>query len=447
MARKEPISTDPILFQSNYLAPIGVATLFTPHIFNKVPFVNSEGLMQTMYMGLLFPFLFVSAILRNLKRKISGGWLLLTIALFFLTLSFGHFLPLREWLNVFPGLDRFRHPGLLRFYFILFSLWFIAMAYCAGISKSYEELFKSPNFRYFILIYISISLFFLIIGGLEGHSFNNVFSGHSIKNIEQPFINTLSLFIQITLCLFLLTLSKYRPRFIFPVLLLDLMVNSFLYLPIFTLSSYSVKKVENTLQPKSDYTLQMQSPASVQSIKIDSFGTKWINYNVYKNMVSTAVDPFNPLSSREIIKTTSNIDAIEQLRNKPIIYISNKDSIEGRIQLLKTMPKLYSARIVASSVQDTMVLQQSYFKYWYAFINHKKYTVIKDKWAFNALMIPPNTGGIVEFRYINAPLIVISIIIHLLTGIVLFTFLVAKITYKLTPFIRLLIASSIKRSA
>jgi hypothetical protein len=285
------------------------------------------------------------------------------------------------------------------------------------------------------------------MGGLEGDSLHQIFSGFSIKNIEQPFLNTISLCIQMTFCLIILGFSKYRPRFIFPVLLVDLIVNGFLYIPIFTLSSYSVKKVEKILQPISEYALQIQPPASVQVTKIDSLGNRWINANIYSNLVSASVDPFNPLSAREIIKTTSSKDAILQLKNKPIFYFPNNDNGKRKVHIFKTRPQLYSARIVASSVQDTMVLQQTYFKYWNAFIDHKMYPVIKDKWSFNAIVVPPNTGGIVEFKYINNPLKMITILLHALSGIVLFIFLISKITYKLTPFIRLLIASSIKRSA
>src|SRR5436309_3130210 len=101
-----------------------------PSLKNAILFAISYYLLLTnVYIGLLPLILFpVSLVIIKIQKNIQA-LALLFISLFFLILSFGHITPVRGWLNILPGISYFRNAGVLRVFFNLFFILYLATAF------------------------------------------------------------------------------------------------------------------------------------------------------------------------------------------------------------------------------------------------------------------------------------------------------------------------------
>lgn len=97
----------------NPFSPQSLLSLILP--FSTVvntPFFDTDMSMRNMYIGLMaIPLIYIG--LRY--GKVKQSWLLLTVAILFLLVSFGAYTPVRAWLyyNV-PLMKMFRHPAIFR---------------------------------------------------------------------------------------------------------------------------------------------------------------------------------------------------------------------------------------------------------------------------------------------------------------------------------------------
>jgi hypothetical protein len=148
--RRNSIAEELSFFRSNYLHPDALSSLLVPLSSIKTTHANTEGTVLNSYIGLLPLLLLPVSVMLNRKNGNRLSWVLLIASLLFLIVSFGHLTPVRGWMNILPAMSRFRHPGVLRVFFNLLFILYLAWSFR---KYSLDDLLdKTQPFRKTIII-------------------------------------------------------------------------------------------------------------------------------------------------------------------------------------------------------------------------------------------------------------------------------------------------------
>jgi len=232
MSRGNPISSHLKFFNSNYLHPYGLSTMLLPFSSVKMIFPNTEGTMLNTYAGLFVLLTLPVAFFHSIKEKNRLTFVILLSAIFFLLVSFGSILPLRNGLNFLPGFSYFRNPSIFRFYFIFFLVIYLAIAFHNISWQNIFDIKKGAYSRYLQLSFLALFLLCLISLLLHFTSMKNIsFSNlqQLIKNISYPQTIFLNAFLQIIFLIAIFCtsmLNKYKLVKFF--IILDLIINTLL---------------------------------------------------------------------------------------------------------------------------------------------------------------------------------------------------------------------------
>jgi hypothetical protein len=404
--RGSAITNDPSFFNSNYLHPAALSTMLLPFSSVKMMFSNTEGTMLDSYAGLITIIALPAAIIAWYRKRsvISLSLFLATIT--FLLLSFGAFTPVRHAFNLLPGFSYFRNPAIFRFYFILCLLLFIAYTLR---NWSLQEIlsYSSSRLVYYLMAAICI---FIIVFHIRDFNLTGVRSASSfIKGMSSSTALLIAAVVQLIIVL-LLGILLYRMLFKAAriLLLADLVINTLLCTPFFSVSSYSLPEVNNILSTTKGFPVQEPPPSSVNSIYTDVHGNAWQNVNVFSKEVSSQESYLGPLVLKENIMEYSPA-------GKALVYAANPSNDKG-IRITEQLP----SRVRALSdlpVSDTIIFQQNYFKGWRAAINGAPVPLIISGRQIR-LAVPAGRSEI-EFRYSRPDVKFAAIFIHAFTLITL----------------------------
>ncbi|MEP6700843.1 MAG: hypothetical protein ABJA85_05990, partial [Bacteroidota bacterium] len=303
LERSLPLAGNSSFFQSNYLHPDALTSFLLPLSAVKTNHFNTEGTVLDVYIGLLPLLLFPTSFLLNLKQKNNKVWGLLLTSLIFLFISFGHLTPLRGWLNILPGMDHFRHPGVLR---VFFNFAFIL--YLAASFKGYQltDLFMqgSKEKKNIIISIVSLLLLSLVIFFFYAENLTEIWKGSfylTIKNINKNELILLSATLQIFFTAALLFCTLKKQQFFALVIITELIINTFICTPFFTISTYRANEVAKILQPVKGFPVQQNLPSDVPATITDLRNNSWHNINTYRKEVSNNVSMPGPLILEKVL--------------------------------------------------------------------------------------------------------------------------------------------------
>jgi hypothetical protein len=409
--RGHTITNDPGFFNSNYLHPMALSSLVFPFSSVKMAYANTEGTMLNTYMGLFSLIALPLAVLFSARGKNKPAIALLAGAAFFLLISFGSFTPLRQALNTLPGFSYFRHPAIFRFYFILLAVLFLATALR---NRSFIDILRGKPARMLFYILAALSLIFLIINIKE---FPQISEGpaHLIKNIQQPGTMAISALIQVMILALLLAAIHFKIwRLALYILILDLVVNTLVCTPFFSVSSYSLPQVNSILHSRPGFPVQEKDPVMVAATFADEKGNTWQNTNVFSKEVSTADSYRGPLELVNSITKDSSL-----LRGRKIVYASDPGHVNNiSVQLQDPAHVRVFADLKSAGV---ITLQQNYFRGWKVFVNGKRENLLlcytpKDssKIISPGISVQAPAGkSEIEFRYSRKDVIYYAVFLHL----------------------------------
>lgn len=435
--RNTPITRDTVVFQSNFMHPAGLITLALPQAAVKWQMANTEGLMQSVYMGILTPLLAMLAIRRFFGAPDATNKILFIVSLFFLLVSFGHLLPLREVLNFLPGFSYFRHPGLFRLFFIAFLLVFIARSSNGNLS---ETLYNEKNRK--MIRYYGGAFLLVILAGLvtSVFSLDGMWKGSLTETIKEADSQTLLLvssLVQLCLLTGMGIAWRYRSKLVMPLIYFDLMLNGLLCLPFHTISSIKLDHLFEVLAPVKGNPIQQESPSLVKSYFTDKNGTRWEHYNSCIKKVSTDVDIYNPLMGAKVNEFLQDTAKRRIAEGQPLLFFYGLKPSQNAEILSVTEQKPTTVKATINGVvNDTLCLQQMNFPGWKLYKNETEVPVLKNNgnpYVFAKMEL--KAGDTVSFIYKKPSLVLWSLVLN---GLVLLTVLVAllnKIRYKLMPFI------------
>ena len=426
LERSKPIGTLSF-FQSNYLAPDGLSSLILPLSSVRTTHLNTEGTILNTYIGLLPLILAPVSFVINVKEKNNTAWLLFATSIFFILISFGHLLPLRNWLNILPGLSHFRHPGVLRIFFI-FSL----ILYFGASFKNYrisDLLLSDTQLRKVIILtagFLSICIFVITlfyVGNLDSAWKSSLYK--TIRQITKPELLAISAVIQFVFIL-LLFISIYKKwRFITFLIISELVINTLMCTPFFSISAYSAKEVNNILSSPKGFPIQKISPWDVPASFTDNKNNVWPNTNTYKKEISNHISMTGPLILDNISTFLDKESAGTWLTGKKVAFINGSTSLSDSIYLEQQKPGDIIIQVSLTSPKE-IVVQQAYFPGWKAFYNNQRIDVRQSKTPLLSVQAPAGKGTLI-FKFEKKGVVISAIILHLLVIIIFLTFLIRKI--------------------
>ena len=414
--RGTSIATNSAFFNSNYLHPSALSSMLLPFSSVKMSYSNTEGTMLDSYAGLFVLLLIPVVIWQTIKERNRVALIFLLATIVFLLISFGDMTPARSMLNLLPGFSYFRNPAIFRFYFIMMLILFVAEAVK---NKSFSELFSFKNNTQTKIIYhtiwiiAAICLFVLILhlGSI------NVLSPELIKSAKKDinYNQTLfiSSFIQLLILLSLL-LSIKKKWFIISKILFttDLIINTLICTPFFSVSSYTIPEVSRILHTVPGFPVQNIKPAEAATTYTDEKNNRWNNINVFSKQISSNDTYRGPLTLMQNYQFST--DSLHPMKtvDKNLVFLES-ESDNGTIQLLIQKPTHIRVAVQAKE-QTFMTLQQNYYPGWKAWYNNNSVDIIKhNSWG---ITIPISKGkGIIDFRYERTSVWLTALLLHLIT--------------------------------
>lgn len=402
--RGSGLETSGTFFNSNYLHPGALSSMLLPFSSVKMGYSNTEGTMLNTYTGLLTLMLLPMAVWHTFKTKNKVAGLLLLFSLFFLFVSFGEITPLRRLLNILPGFSYFRNPAIFRFFFIITILIFLATS--LG-NYNYENIVEKKISRMALWITGLLCLATLLfhISDINGLFENNRYD--FVKTITYSRTIVISAMIQLMLIsLLLIFLQRNKRKFTVWLFKADLVINTLICTPFFSVSSYTPLQVMKILNPVEGFPLQVAPPSEVPTTFTDEKNNSWQNINIFKKEVSSLKSYLGPL----ILKKQVQNNTYYSYTNKQLVFIRG-DSVNASVNIRILRPEHIRVETITEK-SDTLVLLQNYYKGWKVLINMNETEIIQKKRPGIAVMLPPGKNT-VDFRYEKTGVRLSAIFVHL----------------------------------
>ncbi len=410
--RSEPIK-DSVFFQSNYLHPDGLSSLLFPLSSIKTSHSNTEGTVLNSYIGLLPLLLLPLSIAINLQQKNKKTFFLLAVALLFLLISFGHLTPLRNWLNILPGMANFRHPGVLRVFFNLALIFYLAASFR---NFSFDTIFRENSSWRRWVAWPAGLLFFVtvIVLVVYGNNFSGIWKNSfysSLKAITKNELVVISAIIQLFFLALLYITLKRKPYLFSLFVITELIVNTLICTPYFTVSTYSPAGVHKILQPVGGFPVQQTNPIDVPGIFTDTRNNNWYNTHVFRKQVSTQLSMPGPLVLKNVSLFLENNSLKNTLATRKLIFINDTIITGDSVRILEQHPGKVIAELSLSSSKE-IILQQATFPGWSAYYNGKKLSLSNRNNVFVSAMAPEGRGTLV-FKFEKRGVFFSAMVLHL----------------------------------
>ncbi|MGB3155925.1 MAG: hypothetical protein WBB06_15060 [Chitinophagaceae bacterium] len=415
MARGSAIADNTNFFNSNYLHPASLSNLLLPFSSVRINLPNTEGTMLNTYMGLFVLLLLPAAIYKTVKEKNKPAVWILAAGLLFLFISFGHFTPLRNALNSIPGFSYFRNPAIFRLYFILSMIYFIALSFR---SVTFENMFTlKTNYAGKIVSLTTLSLLgicgiVLLVNFKHIHDIpTDSFAGF-VKNInfsQTLFINAFLQLIILTTWLILVKTRKIKLAGL--VLTADLIINTLLCTPFFSVSSYSLRQVNHILKSSAGFPIQNTRISQVATTYTDGKMNKWNNVNVFNKQVSSNDSYRGPLTLKHSYSFPTDSTEALTFFNTPLVF-ADGDTAANALKLILQKPNHIRVNVILEKA-SSVTLIQNYYPGWKAFYNKKIADIIKTGKPGMTIKVPEGEG-VIDFVYERKSVWISALLVHLI---------------------------------
>jgi len=400
--------TGTAFFDSNYLHPGALSSMLFPFSSVRMQYPNTEGTMLNTYAGILVLISLPLTILTAIRQKNKRSWIFFAAAILFLLTAFGSFTPIRNALNFLPGFSYFRNPALFRLYFLLMLILFLANILR---SFSFQDLLTDKSTRIALFVLSGISLFGI---GWKFQSANTI-SGNDLSSFIKDLRYEAALFISAilqTVLMGTLLLAVYFKKLKLAkwVIAGDLILNTLICTPFFSVSSYTLPEVNNILI--NDPRYQQINPTAVTATYKDPKGNEWHNINVFNNLISAYDSYKGPL----VLK--NSISGTKEVMWKSIVFA--RDDSAADITIVKLTPNHVRVKAILNK-QTPISLLQNYYPGWRAYINDKRSPII---FCFGAKGQTTPTLGvstlaskgewIIDFKYRHNGFWIWALIVHLI---------------------------------
>ncbi len=374
MDRGVSIRSDTAFFQSNYLHPGALSGLLFPFSTVRMAYPNTEGTMLDLYPG-LFVILLLPALLATASTEKNKPALVMgAVALLFLLIAFGHLTPVRQWLNILPGFSYFRNPALFRFYFIFCWILFTALSLknkAPGILFTEKSTARLLNIMLILLAAACLLALVRTAGSLRNLDIQS--PERLIRNIRYSQTVAVSAIIQLVLLASIFFFLRRRKWKVLPVIFAaDLVLQTLLCTPFYTVSSYSLSRVNRILKSQPGFPVQPERVSDVPAIFRDEKGNTWQNVNIYSKKVSSQESYRGPL----LLKQDSDNSPDSGGYFHRLVFLRD-DSSGSAVNITLQRPTHVRAVIQAAQAGQLTLLQQDY-PGWKVLVNQETAEKIKN---------------------------------------------------------------------
>lgn len=421
------ITSDQLFFSSNYLHPAALGNLLFPFSSVKMGFANTEGTMLHSYLGLSILLLLPVALWQVIKEKNKIALLAISSSLLFLLISFGEITPLRSMLNALPGFSHFRNPAIFRLYFIIAIIIFLSITFR---NKTFKEIFQIElPLQKFILrtIFILLTICILTII-INWNSPAALFSFNILsffKNLDYNSALLTSAFMQsFFLIVVIILMKKKRTSLLIPVFIFDLVTNTLICTPFFSVSSHSISELSSILHSRKGFPVQTRKASEVPVTFFDNKNNAWYNINIFSKEIATNDSYLGPLVLDNFISDKVAIH-VKKAKTETSIFLTDCDSINNTIKLLTQRPSYIQASIKTNAPCSLTVLQ-NFYSGWKAFYNKKEVEITSGSQPGMSIQIPEGEG-VLEFKYERKSVWIAAILLHF----IIFIFLIWKFVFRI----------------
>ncbi len=358
---------------------------------------KNDVAMRNLYFSLFGFICFVFALYRS--KKLLKIFFITAIIMLILSLG-GSF---KECLfNFLPGLKYVRTNGEFRvFVILLFSV--ISGVGLEKMQAKNQFFLLKRTLRFYTFVCIGIILIILIF---FHHSLYEFFTriktaGFGLSAIKlffdkESFLFALliSLLISVLICLPVILLRSFKLKWLYALILIDVIINSILYLPVTGVGVISLSQIQSFYNSNPQ---GISIPALISINKIDTLDAKAtglvgdISYYNKKIGVTHLTDYPSYFASTDLFFKSSQKNYVF---SKPYIFLMNDNA---GIRVKKFLPQEIIAE-VKSDKADTLVLLQNNYKFWHAYNNKRQVEIKKVFISFMSVPVHPGNNEI-EFYY------------------------------------------------
>lgn len=398
------LSAESTFFFSNYLHPGALGSMLFPFSSVRMIYENTEGTMLDTYAGLFVLGVLPLAALRSVSEKNKPALLLLVTALLFLIISFGHFTPLRSWLNYLPGFSYFRNPAIFRLFFIFSLVLFTASAFR---NLDFRGILQHPVTRYSYWLAAAGCAWVILqhAGAWKPVLFSSfqVF----IRQVDFPGALLTAATIQLFFLAVLIIMVHYR-RYAAAagIFLADLVLNTLLCTAFFTVSSYTLPQQNALLEPVIGFPAQTEPPGQVPAVFTDFKGNQWQNVNVFTKKVSAQPSYRGPL----VLKALPDSFVSPNPDDLPLVYLDNNPY--GEAVSIRVQKPGYVQGTITAERSGTLTLLQNYYPGWKVYINGQQADISGKRRPGISVHVPAGVSTF-DFRYERKEIWITALLLHL----------------------------------
>lgn len=423
--RGSAINSDSVFFNSNYLPPSSLGNMLLPLTAVKMKFPNTEGTMFGVYSGLFILMVLPASISQVFITKNRVLLASLGASFIFLVLSFGDITPLREILNILPGFSYFRNPGIFRFYFILLLIIFTAQSLK---EKSLKDILSGMQNKVSIYIVYTLGFLFLLYFTIflfnirEVRRINLTSVTIFLKQITLSQSVFISALIQLIIVTLLFAFIKKRSYSLCTLILtVDLIINTLFCTPFFSVSSYSVKEVNELLKSAPGFPIQQENLNAVKAVLIDNKKNPWHNINTFNKKISSNESYRGPLTLNNYTNVKDNKEVSDSFFSKSLAYFEGLSANEKSKVILQN-PTHIKIEVKLEKPKRLTVMQNEY-PGWKAYYNNEELPLLATSYPGISVMVPEGTG-IAEIKYNRPSILISAIVLH----VIVLLFLLAKLS-------------------
>ncbi|MFZ9386897.1 MAG: YfhO family protein [Chitinophagaceae bacterium] len=403
--RGDGLSAGSAFFNSNYLHPRALSSMLLPFSSVGMRFPNTEGTMLNTYAGLFVLILLPFAIIRSCSTRNRGNLWLLGAAITSLLFAFGSLTPAREALNLLPGFSYFRNPAIFRYFFLLLLILFLAKA---GTGYPLNELLKSrvTVITIWVTGILLTALILFLIPAVRGGI--NTSLSHFTENLTYSRAALFNAILQLVCIIALIVLLRMdKTHCLKWVFAAELVLNTLLCTPFFSVSRYSLPELQSILRIEKGFPVQSNPPASVPAVFVDKKGNRWQNINVFAKEVSSRESYRGPL----VLKKQSGQTARPLSGTEKLAY-AGKDSSGNAVKVIRQRPGTVQLEVTLDA-PDTITLMQNYYPGWFVYVNGNSSTLVRKERPGLSVTVPSGKNN-VEFKFVRTGVWTTALILHLL---------------------------------
>ncbi len=333
-----------------------------------------------------------------------------------------------------PLLNYIRYNGEFRIYSIL--CFCIAAGYGLQQLNTADAGFKKTfNLSLKILGIICVSIFIILVAGkyFSISEVINVFGSNTggAAKIKQFLAGPFSWFLMVSIILAsavillsLYALKRNNFRLLVIIIILDLVVNSILYLPVTGVGQVTLKSIQAIYNTSPQ---GMPPPPLTPVNKIDTLDGKTTglvgDITYYNKLIGTARLTDYPSYFTSTDQYFADKDLVREVSKHAYFFIKHTDTILGpsNISVLSFSPQRIEAQ-VNTMQDDTLVLLQNNYRFWRATVNGNSTSI---QTVYKTFMSVPIRKGMNEvvFEYIDKrlPVCICISLLSFITGIIIVT--------------------------